>query len=278
MSFFEFNGHRVFYREEGHGEPIVFLHNGGNDHRIWDYQVEHFARTHRVIAVDHLGYGNSDKPAIEYTLPLYIDQVRALIDTLRLAPATLVGHCIGAAMSLGYTLLHPSNVRALALFNVATECTLVAGPLKEVYQGFHGNPAARDGFIANVDGKLPREAVLAGLSQQISNPSPEFVEHIVDLWNRPGQMRSLYGCLSNFDTWGAIDTIQKPANMPPVALFWSGANQVLPASAGEEFRRKLNPDTFEIIEGANHMVMREHPDRVNTLIESFLAQHATAAA
>ncbi len=129
MSTDDFRGYKVWYRASGSGEPMLFLHNGGNDHRIWDRQVEHFSKSHRVIVVDHMGHGQSDCPSIDYTLLLYTEEVAALVDGLHLAPVTLVGHCIGGAMALSYTIGHPENVRALVLFNVATEDTLCAGPL-----------------------------------------------------------------------------------------------------------------------------------------------------
>ncbi len=110
MSHIDYQGHKVWYRESGAGDPLVFLHNGGNDHRIWDHQVLHFSKHHRVIVVDHLGHGNSDRPSLDYTLPLFTGQVAALVEQLSLAPVTLVGHCIGAAMSLNYTLQNPANV------------------------------------------------------------------------------------------------------------------------------------------------------------------------
>ena len=82
MKHFLFRGHRVCFHEAGRGEPLVFLHNGGNDHRVWDYQLAHFARTRRVLALDHLGYGESDKPRIDYSLPLYAEMVACFVREL----------------------------------------------------------------------------------------------------------------------------------------------------------------------------------------------------
>ena len=158
MSHIDYNGHKVWYQESGAGEPLVFLHNGGNDHRIWDHQVAHFSRTHRVIVVDHLGHGNSDRPSLDYTLPLFTGEVAALVEQLSLAPVTLIGHCIGAGMSLNYALENASRVRRLVLFNVATEKTLLAGPLADVYRNFSRDPAAREAYCDGIDRNgLPRE-------------------------------------------------------------------------------------------------------------------------
>jgi pimeloyl-ACP methyl ester carboxylesterase len=150
MSFFDFRGHRVWYESSGTGPAMVFLHNGGNDHRIWDLQAAHFARTNRVILVDHLGFGNSDCPEIDYTLPLYTEQVATLIETLKLERVILVGHCIGGAMALNYTLAHPERVEKLVLFNVATEGTLCAGPLAATYRKFHNDAAAMRTFVDEI--------------------------------------------------------------------------------------------------------------------------------
>ncbi|MBK8316468.1 MAG: alpha/beta fold hydrolase [Acidobacteria bacterium] len=139
MKEFKFRDYSVKYIDEGSGEPMVFLHNGGNDHQIWGRQIEHFKKTNRVLALDYLGFGESDKPRIELTLPLYSEMVGEFIDQLKLAPVTLVGNCMGSAMSFDYTLHNPGKVKRLILFNIASEKHLLAGPLGKVYQTF---PAA----------------------------------------------------------------------------------------------------------------------------------------
>ena len=284
MSTFDYNGHQVWYEDSGRGEPLVFLHNGGNDHRIWDHQVAHFSRTHRVIAVDHLGHGNSDRPAVDYSLPLFTGEVAALVRELALEPVTLAGHCIGAAMALNYTLAHPRNVRRLILFNVATEKTLLAGPLAEFYRNFSADPAAREAFVDQMerDG-LPRAQTEGGLQLQLGatkpGDDPEFADYIHQLYNQKGQMRTLYNNLSQFGSFRVLDEFTRPSEFPPVLLFWGGSNQVLPSTAGEDVRDRLRPDRCEFLEGCGHLAMRERPREVNDSIASFLAatEHAHVA-
>jgi pimeloyl-ACP methyl ester carboxylesterase len=283
MSTFDYNGHKVWYEESGRGEPIVFLHNGGNDHRIWDHQAAHFSKHYRVIAVDHLGHGNSDRPAVDYTLPLFSGEVAALVEQLGLAPVTLVGHCIGAAMSLHYALAHAPNVRRLVLFNVATEKTLLAGPLADIYRNFSRDPAAREAFIAAIEQNgLPREQTEGGLQVQLGGTraadDPEFADYIHQLYNQHGQMRTLYNNLSQFGTFRVLDEFTKPANFPPVLLIWGGSNQVLPAQAGEEVRARLQPDRCEFFQDCGHLTMRERPAEINEKIEAFLLATAPEAA
>lgn len=276
MSAFDLHGHKVWYRETGRGEPIVLLHNGGNDHGIWDYQAAHFSKTHRVFVVDHLGHGQSDRPDIEYTLPLFTEQIERLVDQLGLAPVTLVGHCIGGAMALNYALRHPQNVRRLVLFNVATEQTLLAGPRADVYLNFTNDYPAREEFIRNLEATgLTRQQVNESLGRQLGagadGADTAFGDHLHKLYNQPGQMRTLYRIFSRFETYRPLDTIgEKPANFPPVCLFWGSANKVLPRDGGERFRAALDPDQCEFLESCGHLAMREKPAEINQKIEAFL--------
>lgn len=277
MKHFLFKGYKVSYVEEGAGEPLVFLHNGGNDHRIWDYQIKHFSKTHRVIATDHLGFGASDKPRIDYTLPLYGEMVETLVDELRLAPVTLIGNCMGGAMSLAYTARHPDKVRQLILFNVASEQNVLAGPLAKVYQTFAKHRWLRNLISLKIDlfGLPQKETARMLRSQFGATPpdDPEFVAYTHQLYNQKGQMRALYNNLSVFDTFRPIDEFIRPKNgFPPVCLFWGTENFVLPATAGEKLCQRLQPEQVEWLDGCGHLPMREKPAEINQLIEAFLAR------
>jgi pimeloyl-ACP methyl ester carboxylesterase len=101
---------------------------------------------------------------------------------------------------------------------------------------------------------------------------PEFAGYIQRLYNRKGQMRTLYNVLSNARSFGALDTLTRPDGFPAVYLFWGRSNHVLPIAAGEEFSQRLQPDHFEVFEGCGHLVMREQPEVTSQRIESFLAE------
>lgn len=275
MSTFNLQGHKVWFRETGKGEPIVFLHNGGNDHGIWEHQEAYFSRNHRVFVIDHLGHGESDHPDIEYTLPLFTEQVSNFVDQLGLAPVSLVGHCIGAAMALNYALQHPANVRKLVLFNVATEQTLLAGPRADVYLNFTDDYLAREEFIRAVETTgLTRQQVEESLLRQLGDGPAEtssaFADRLYRLYNNPGQMRTLYRIFSRFETYRVLDEIKKPAHFPPICLFWGSANKVLPRQGGERLRAAIQPDYCEFLEGCGHLAMREKLAEINQKIEMFL--------
>ncbi len=59
------DGH-LAYREAGSGPPLVFLHGGALDHRMWDRQIEPLSRGHRVTALDARGHGASSTPTAPF--------------------------------------------------------------------------------------------------------------------------------------------------------------------------------------------------------------------
>src|SRR5690606_30082445 len=68
MPYITRNGVKVYYQSMGSGPAIVFLHPWSTNRYIWTFQLMHFARNHRCIAVDHRGHGQSDKPASGYAI------------------------------------------------------------------------------------------------------------------------------------------------------------------------------------------------------------------
>lgn len=98
---------------------IVFLHGAGMDHTVWTLPARHFARHGRnVLAVDLPGHGRSDgecKSSIEEMA----DWVVALLDTLEIEKAALVGHSLGSLIALDAAARHPERVRAIALVGVS---------------------------------------------------------------------------------------------------------------------------------------------------------------
>jgi pimeloyl-ACP methyl ester carboxylesterase len=106
------NGARIFYRSAGSGPPLLLLHAGICDSRMWDDQIGEFARTRHVIAPDLRGYGQSKMVAGSFSHRL---DVLGLLDQLGMARAAFVGVSMAGRNMLDLTLAHPERVDALVL-------------------------------------------------------------------------------------------------------------------------------------------------------------------
>lgn len=78
-------------QDVGSGPAVVLLAGFGLDHRLWDNQVEFLAATHRVVCIDLLGTGNSDKPLTGYSPAEQADLVMGVINGLGIHQFALVG-------------------------------------------------------------------------------------------------------------------------------------------------------------------------------------------
>ena len=85
------NGISLYYATIGHGPPVVLLHGGLANSDYWGHQVTALAPRHTVILVDSRGHGRSTRDARPYGYDLMADDVVALLDTLHIAKADVVG-------------------------------------------------------------------------------------------------------------------------------------------------------------------------------------------
>ncbi|MFI5612997.1 alpha/beta fold hydrolase [Amycolatopsis sp. NPDC051903] len=112
MGTIEVDGVRFGYDEAGEGPPVILLHAGLADRRMWDHQFTALAREHRVIRYDRRGHGGSADP--EGTVSHHRDLL-ALMSKLGVGQADLVGSSMGGAYSLDAALAAPERVRSIAL-------------------------------------------------------------------------------------------------------------------------------------------------------------------
>ena len=102
-------------------QTLVFIHGLGSYLKFWRYQLDAFAaRGYRVIALDQLGYGKSDKPAtFPYTMEAMADVVHELVQKTGAGKPVLVGHSMGGQTALSYAIRYPEDVGALVLTSPA---------------------------------------------------------------------------------------------------------------------------------------------------------------
>src|SRR5437879_3497178 len=114
MTFAEVGDARVFYTDEGGGDPpMLFVHGYTCDSHDWSWQLAHFAADHRVIAVDLRGHGRSSVPESGYDCRTFAEDLAALLRTLGCAPVVAVGHSMGGLVVSALAVEHPDLVQAV---------------------------------------------------------------------------------------------------------------------------------------------------------------------
>ena len=110
------NGAQLSYEISGEGEPLVLVHAGIADRRMWDGQVEAFAERYRVIRYDMRGFGETATVEGTFSHP---EDLRGLLDSLGIGRAHLVGCSMGGGAALDFALGYPDRVGALVLVGSA---------------------------------------------------------------------------------------------------------------------------------------------------------------
>jgi pimeloyl-ACP methyl ester carboxylesterase len=108
--YYEVAGPKGSDETSGAGAPVVLIHGGQMDRRMWDPQFESWSRKFRVVRYDVRGYGRSPTPTLPYS---DVDDLLAVLDALAIPKAHLVGLSLGGRIAIDFTLAHPDRVASL---------------------------------------------------------------------------------------------------------------------------------------------------------------------
>jgi pimeloyl-ACP methyl ester carboxylesterase len=108
---------QLFWREIGRGTTLVFLHGSGRDGSQWIPILERLGEDYHCLALDLLGFGDSERPKTHYSIQLLVESLASYLDALRLERVYLVGHSLGGWVAASYALQYPERVSGLILFS-----------------------------------------------------------------------------------------------------------------------------------------------------------------
>ncbi|MCF6213814.1 MAG: haloalkane dehalogenase [Flavobacteriaceae bacterium] len=112
--FIAINGSKMHYIDEGHGDPILFLHGNPTSAYLWRNIIPYLTKKGRCIAPDLIGMGKSEKPNIGYTFFDHCDYLNTFIEKLDLKNITLVIHDWGSGLGFHYANKHQNNIKGIA--------------------------------------------------------------------------------------------------------------------------------------------------------------------
>lgn len=114
MPFVTHNNGKLFVESIGSGDPIVFVHGFALDHTMWKPQVDTLCKHYRCITYDLRGHGDSSVPTGPYS---HHDDLYAVLASLGIKQAHVVGLSLGGEIAIDFTLTHPDQVQSLTLMD-----------------------------------------------------------------------------------------------------------------------------------------------------------------
>jgi len=115
------NGVHIWYAVFGHGSPIILVHGGAGSSRYWGLQIPVLAREYEVIVLDSRGHGRSTRSGEPMTYHLMADDVLAVMDSLHVSKAALVGWSDGAIIGLDIAIHQPERLTKLFAFGANSD-------------------------------------------------------------------------------------------------------------------------------------------------------------
>jgi pimeloyl-ACP methyl ester carboxylesterase len=263
------HGSRVNYVEMGEGPPLVFIHGLSGCWQNWLENIPHMARRHRVVALDLAGFGGSELPHEDISIPGYGQFLDAFLDEIGVERASLVGNSMGGFIAAETAISHPARVVKLVLVSAAGLMRVGnrrLAALERAARLFHPATAAvlarRDYLVKRP--KL-RRRILYGIVRYPDRIAPELVYEVASGAGKPGFLDA-FNAIMDYDFRERLPHISDPT-----LIVWGRNDMIVPVAGAYEYER-LIPDTRRVIlENTGHVPMLERPARFNQLVEEFLA-------
>lgn len=267
--FLDLSGARMYYYAagtRGAGEPVVFIHGFPTSSHLWGGVVPLMPPGHRLVVLDLLGYGRSDRPlgrAVD--IHAHAERVVQLLDELHIERACIVGHGVGGGVAQSLAVRHATRVSHLALIDSVA---------------FDGWPTVGTRIVRAslaVTRFLPPRAFVAALRTTLRRTStdPTRTAHSIDLYLRPFDDRDGRDALiAHVRALTSTETFSMAAHLSdisaPTTIVWGQHDTLVPLALAHRLQQAIRGATLDVVSGARHFTPEEAPRQVADAIAALL--------
>jgi pimeloyl-ACP methyl ester carboxylesterase len=267
----EIDGRRVHVIDTG-GEdkpPLVWLHGLSGEWQNWLLNIPAFMDRYRCVAPDLPGFGESEMPREQISIPGYAHTVDAICAQLGIQDPTVIGNSMGGFVGAELAITQPTRVAKLVLVSAAGLSTEYrrAQPLL-VAARLWTYVTARAGARADtvVRRRRLRRVALQGIVRYPEKLSVPLTWELVQGASKPGFMQGLKANLE----YSFRDRL--PHIEVPTLIVWGRNDILVPVEDAEMFEHLIGENAHSVIfEDTGHLPMLERPSRFNELLGSFIA-------
>jgi pimeloyl-ACP methyl ester carboxylesterase len=267
--FIDIDGARLYYYAAGTrgvGEPVIFLHGFPTSSHLWSEVVPLMPKGHRVVVIDLLGYGRSDRPDDrDVTVRGHAERVIGLLDALSINYACIVGHDVGGGIAQTLAVRWPARVSRLCLVN---SVAFDDWPGREVKVARAMLPLTRHLPATWLLSILRTDLMRGYLTSGRAAPS-------IDMYVRP--FASPEGRDALVAHLSALDSTETKGLEPrlkdivaPTAIVWGAEDPFLSPELGRRLQRMIPGATLDVIADQRHFTPEEAPERVAEVITRLL--------
>ena len=252
-------GVRIYWDEQGQGEPVLLIMGLGYTAHMWHRTRPRLAEHFRTIAFDNRGVGRSDTPAGPYPIALMASDAAAILDAAGVQGAHLFGVSMGGMIAQEFALQYPRRVRSLVL-----GCTAAGGPT-----AVRAEPEATQILKARA-GMTPEQAAEAVLPFIYDPETPhERIEEDLAI-RQPWLPRpeSYSAQLQGILAWEAYSRLTA-IGMPTLVIHGEN-DRLVPAGNGKLIADRIPSAKLVLIPHASHLFLTDQPQIADEAILNFL--------
>jgi haloalkane dehalogenase len=262
---------RMHYVDEGEGPVVVMVHGTPTSSFLYRHLIRDLSQDHRVIAMDHIGFGRSDKPEDwSYRPEDHARNLELLIERLELQDVTLVVHDFGGPIGLAYAIEHPQNVRALALFN--TWMWSLKGTAAERVSRFMSGAVGR--FLYKQLNFSPRVLLRTGFADK-RKLTKEIHRHYIEAFpsaaERQGPWVLAKELIDSADFYEGLWQRRRHIEDKPALLLWGMKDPFFDVDSLDRWNATFTSPRVVRFPEAGHFVQEEAGDEAAREIRVFLS-------
>ncbi|MFX1324988.1 MAG: alpha/beta fold hydrolase [Promethearchaeota archaeon] len=277
-AFADVNGITVCYTIQGEGFPIIFLHGFGSKKESFMAQIPELSGYFKVITVDMRGAGKSSRPNYHYSMDMYADDVKGLMDYLKISIAHIVGFSFGGMIAQKFVLKYPSYVAKLILINTSGLMKVPKEYDPEPYIQFRikglelskRDPAKA--FWQSTQLGFPQEF----REEMMANPKKKFyglwsAEDLIDYFTTdPPTPQDIRNIADSFKTLNFSDRLHEIKN--DTLLLTASDDILVPKERMFAMQKILSNSKIKVIEKAGHESPKSNAPEINKAIIEFLGR------
>jgi len=251
------NNIELDYEEYGKGEVLLFLHGLGSTKADWDAQIPFFSKKYRVVAVDLRGHGKTSIPSKDYGVEFMTEDVKQLLDVLKIEKATVVGFSMGGAVAFQLTSDYPEIIHNLVIVN--------SGP------DFNNMGKIGEDLLSSRTEFLKTKGLIPLAKEIAYNMFPEDtqIEMRSEFEDRckKNDYDAYYNSFVTLMDWGLGDKLK---DITVRTLVVASDMDYTPVSFKEEYVKRMPNATLSVIENSRHGAVIDQPEAFNKMLENFL--------
>jgi len=254
------NGINLAYTDQGRGMPVVLLHAFPQSRDMWAPQVEALSKTHRIIAPDFRGFGESDAPLWHYTLDQFADDVAGLLDHLSITQAVFAGLSMGGYTLFAFYRKHAARVKGLVLADTRAQPDTEEGRAGRFAMA---QTAYTKGAGAIAEIMLPK--LLSPVALQTKSELVQQVRAAIEQTQISGIAGALMAMAERPDSVTLLAQIACPT-----LVITGELDGPTPPADGRLMAERIPGARLEIIPQAGHLSNLEQPEVFTQALQSFL--------